>query len=63
MLCVTGVYLREIINTIFVILHLNLSRLECLLFLFINVLKNEVSVKCTLSFREKVYPGLIFFNP
>ena len=38
-LCVTGVYVRSISNTIFPVLHLNVSHLnECLLFLFDNLL-------------------------
>ena len=34
MLFVTGMYLRDIINTIFITLHLNVSGLSVLLFFF-----------------------------
>ena len=37
MLCVTGVHVRDMTNTVFVILHLNLSHLSVFLLIMVSV--------------------------
>ena len=58
MLCVTGVYLRDITNMIFVILHLNVSCLNICSSCFVKKFSWNLSVICVPSVKHKLAPGI-----
>ena len=56
MLCVTGLYLKDITNTLFVILHLNVSHLSDCISCFICTL-GELEASQRQHFSEKTFPN------
>ena len=59
MLCMTGVYFKDITNIIFIILHLNVSHLRAFSFLFCCHILGDVALSLSLSLnvreRNRVY--------
>ena len=61
MLCVTGVYLRDVTNTILVILHLNVSHLSVYSFCFFVLLGGGVVVEASFfELMEQQHFNLLF---